>query len=235
MTASTLRRRAARDDRAVAGMAAASRPRRTTPQKRAYEILTNVLGTANEYATVQKASVRLSFEELRPTAALRRRLERLKQDITELDENLSVVQESSATLLVHYNISAEELSLPQMRMHAQHNMQAMVRGGDLLRATDFANALSISKQAVSKALRNKRVFTVEVDGEQYYPALYLDPQLDRRQLEQVTKALGDLPGPSKLQFFLRAKHSLGGITPLQALKQGRFEQVRASALGFAQR
>lgn len=112
---------------------------------------------------------------------------------------------------------------------------ALVRRGELLCAADFAHARGVTKQAVRKALRNTRVFTVEVDGAQYYPSFYLDSNFDRRQLESITKALGDLPGLSKLQFFLTPKHSLGGVTPLQALVQGKFEEVKASAQGFAER
>ena len=49
----------------------------------------------------------------------------------------------------------------------------------------------------------------------------------------VTKLLGDLPGSSKLQFFLTLKGSLGGDTPLQAMAAGRVAKVKDVAADFA--
>lgn len=234
MSSSSLRRRAALDEDLATGVSAAPlRTRTTTQHIGGREALADVLRAAEEFAQVH-ASVQLEFEEAAPAEAFQRRLERIKRENRQLDKYLLVEQSGRAFRIV-YNPQAAEMPALPGRAHAQRSMRAMASRRELLRAADFANALGVTKQAVSKALRDKRVFTVEVDGEQYYPAFYLDSRLDRRQLERVTKALGDLPGPSKLQFFLRPKHSLGGVTPLRALAQGRFEQVRASALGFAER
>ena len=133
--------------------------------------------------------------------------------------------------------SFDDKSIPARpgRELALRSMGELVRRGALVCAAEFAHALGVTKQAVGKALRHKRVFALEVDGAQYFPAFYLDSELDRRQLAHITETLGDLPGPSKLQFFSTPKHSLGGATPLMALAQDQFEQVNASAHGFAER
>jgi hypothetical protein len=79
------------------------------------------------------------------------------------------------------------------------------------------------------------MFTVEVDGDRLYPAFFADPELDRQQLETVAKELRELPGWSKWQFFTTPKASLGGRTPLDALKTGKLQEVRRAAVGFAER
>ena len=67
------------------------------------------------------------------------------------------------------------------------------------------------------------------------PDFFLDSRYERRQLEQVSKALGELPGASKLQFFTTRKASLMEQTPLDALARGQFSRVRTAAQGFAER
>ncbi len=84
-------------------------------------------------------------------------------------------------------------------------------------------------------LKAHRVFYVEVAGQRVYPDFYLDTRLERRQLERVSKALGELPGASKLQFFLTKKSLLEGRTPLEALARGKFSRVLTAAQRFAER
>lgn len=51
----------------------------------------------------------------------------------------------------------------------------------------------------------------------------------------VSKAFANLPVGSRLQFFLQPKGSLGGETPLEALTDGKLDQVLIAAEGFAER
>jgi hypothetical protein len=106
---------------------------------------------------------------------------------------------------------------------------------EVVTAKALSDRLQVSPQALSKATRLNRMFTVEVDGERLYPAFFADPDLDRQQLETVAKELRELPGWSKWQFFTTPKASLGGRTPLDALKTGKLQEVRRAAVGFAER
>jgi len=62
----------------------------------------------------------------------------------------------------------------------------------------------------------------------------VDPGHDRAQLEKVSKVLGDLPGASKLHFFLSGWGSLAGKTPLEAIAAGQLDRVLNTAHGFVQ-
>lgn len=99
----------------------------------------------------------------------------------------------------------------------------------------FTELLDITRQALNKAVHDKRIFFVEVGGVNYYPAFYGDPDLQRRDAEQVTKALGILLGWQKWQFFTTPKASLGGLTPIETLKKGQIEKTVIAARGFAER
>lgn len=111
----------------------------------------------------------------------------------------------------------------------------MVSRGQLVTPGVFQELMGWStRQALSKAAKSQRIFSLTHKAQRYFPTFFADPTYDRRHLEMVSKAMGDLPGGSKLQFFLTRKGSLGGETPLQALAAGRVAKVKDIAAAFAQ-
>lgn len=117
--------------------------------------------------------------------------------------------------------------------NADRTIQNMVRNGELLESAKFVEKTGFTRQALSKALGANRVFFIEMGGARYFPAFFTDARYERKQLETVSKILGDLPGGAKLQFFMNPKGSLGGVTPLEALLHGQLAGVRSTAEGFA--
>lgn len=122
-------------------------------------------------------------------------------------------------------------------MEASFN--AALQQGVLIDSAGFQAACQQTPEAISEGVLAGRIFCVELDGVRAYPSFYLDSRYDRKQLEAVTKLLGDLSGASKLQFFSTPKGSLSLPdrlrTPLQAIEDGDIELVKRSALGFLQR
>ena len=105
----------------------------------------------------------------------------------------------------------------------------------LLSAEAFASRLGCTLDSLAAACDAHRIFCLTVGQVRMYPAFYVDPRFDRRELETITKCMGDLGGGSKWQFFTTPKGSLGSVTPLAALLAGRFAKVQASALAFFER
>jgi hypothetical protein len=105
----------------------------------------------------------------------------------------------------------------------------------LLEAKPFAVQRGCHPESLPTLCAAHCIFAVVIDGVPLYPAFYVDPRFDRAELEAITKLLGDLSGGSKWQFFASAKGSLGSVTPLVALLLGRYDDVRATALAFAER
>lgn len=129
--------------------------------------------------------------------------------------------------------SVEKLTSLESNAQAARNRLAAAR--KVVPAGEIIAQLDISRQALSKAVQAHRLFAVEAGGERLYPAFFADADLDRRQLERVAKELGELPGWQKWEFFTTPKASLGGLTPVEALKRGRYTETRRAAIGFLER
>ena len=126
-------------------------------------------------------------------------------------------------------------SIARRKENAAATTAARIANHELISSGELQRALDVKRQAISGAVKAKRLFAiVGPSGENYYPAYYADPTLDRRTLEQVSKALGSLPAPSKHHFFTSKSTTLQE-TPLDALRKGRQAEVLAAAAGFAER
>ncbi|MBJ7313718.1 hypothetical protein ACFOLJ_15235 [Rugamonas sp. CCM 8940] len=105
--------------------------------------------------------------------------------------------------------------------------------GLLLTSSDICQRLAFSRQALSKAVKEFRIFSVVgPSNAQLYPAFFASEKPERRELERVSQALGDMPGPSKWEFFITPKTSLGGRSPVVAIAEGDLQRVLAAASGF---
>lgn len=117
---------------------------------------------------------------------------------------------------------------------AQSPREAQFRRG-LLDEAQFAALLGWTVGRIDRALASNSIFTVSIEGIRFFPRFLADRSYSRRHLSKVCRLLGELPGPSKLQFFSTPKASLGGESPLDALLKGRVAAVCAAAQGFALR
>ena len=79
------------------------------------------------------------------------------------------------------------------------------------------------------------LLTVEIDGRPYAPAFLLDPTLDPMAVEHIALLLGALSAWSKWQFFTSKNGSLGGDTPLDAIRKGKLDGVNRAAGAFLDR
>ena len=120
-----------------------------------------------------------------------------------------------------------------LKLQEQTEREREIAAGDLVPGTEMQRRLQISAQALSTALKRKRIFALKGPaGKYHYPAFFADSRFDRTTLERVCQALGDLPGSSKLHFFTSPRQSLGGLSPLQALVKGRVDAVLDQAAAF---
>ncbi|UVW30730.1 hypothetical protein [Massilia sp. H6] len=122
-----------------------------------------------------------------------------------------------------------------LRHQEQARREREVTTGDLLTGVEMQRRLHISAQALSAAMKRKRIFALKGESGKYlYPAFFADPAYDRTTLERVCQALGDLPGSSKLHFFTSPRYSLRGLSPLEALAKGRVDAVIDQANAFCE-
>lgn len=140
--------------------------------------------------------------------------------------------EPGAEQEVRQGVSTAEF-MAALRQQEQAERKREIAAGELLPGTEMQRRLQISAQALSTAMKRKRIFALKgAAGKYHYPAFFADRAYDRGTLERVSQALGDLPGSSKLHFFTSPRHSLGGLSPLQALAKGRVDAVLDQANAF---
>lgn len=187
---------------------------------------------AKQFATVAKAAANVPPSTLveagTQSRARQAKASELAAELADLGDKINAIRNRLTR-------SDDRLIAGKAREAAQAAMRAMVEQQELVDPATFVEHRNITRQALSKALKAHRVFYVEVEGHRYFPRFFLDPRLERRQVEEVSKVLGELPGTSKLQFFMTRKGSLAGKTPIQALADGQYSRVRVAAQGFAQR
>ncbi|WP_436206866.1 hypothetical protein [Caballeronia sp. LjRoot31] len=120
----------------------------------------------------------------------------------------------------------------EVRGRAYH--QSLVSSKKLLSSGDMQEALAITCQALSAAIKASRMFTVQVEGQTYYPGFFADGEVDRSVLEKISRALGNVPGWIKWDFFTARRGSLGDISALAALRKGKVQDVERVAQALAE-
>lgn len=133
------------------------------------------------------------------------------------------------------SIRAGDKAMAAARQNEATTIQGRIKRGELIGSGQLQQALGIGRQAISNALSKGRMFAIiGPSGDNYYPSFYADSSLDRRVLEKVTRALGQLPATSKYHFFT-SKFTALGESPLDALRKGRIDDVLGAASAFVER
>lgn len=133
-------------------------------------------------------------------------------------------------------IESTAVFMAQLRAQEMAQREKNAQGGQLLPGAEMASRLGFTTQALSAALRGRRLFALTgPKGEFLYPAFFAESdKYDRRVLEKVCKALGTLPAGSKWNFFTTPLLSLNGRTPLDALAKGKVNAVLDAAHALAE-
>jgi len=159
-----------------------------------------------------------------------------RDDLTALRSQLAQMRDAVDDTLADLAARQRDPRLREAYAQADEARAALVDSGDVVPTETMARRLGVTRQALNKAKEDGRMFALPLRGrELHWPAFYADMTLDRRQLEEVTRALGALPPWTKWLFFTRAKGSLGSRTPLQALKEGQLQAVLKTARAAAER
>ena len=106
-----------------------------------------------------------------------------------------------------------------------------VAAGELVDIATLAALLGWSVESVAAAEKQGRLFSIEADGIRYFPRFFADAGVDHRAVELVFRLLAPLGSWSAYHFLMSRKVSLRGATPLEALREGRFEDVERAVWG----
>lgn len=102
-----------------------------------------------------------------------------------------------------------------------------VTDGLLVSPMSLAEAWGCTQQALDDARRRGEVFSIEIGGHHYYPAVFA--RLEAEAVKGVCQALKGDDVAAKFVFWHRAHGGLGGLTLVEALSLGRTDKVRCLA------
>jgi hypothetical protein len=139
------------------------------------------------------------------------------------------------TMVTEKTIRQGDRFMAKMRLASQAALLSRIERGELITQDELVTRLGGNRRWVNNALKAGRVFSLQApSGDCYFPLFFAESSYDRHALGRVSKVLARLPGPSKYFFFVSKSLSLG-MTPLQALAEGRVREVLICAAGFAER
>lgn len=125
--------------------------------------------------------------------------------------------------------------LSEFRRGSAAALARRIESKELITRAELIERLGGNRRWVTAALKGERLFSVQApSGVDYFPAFYAAPSAQRRALGNVAKVLSGLPAASMYKFFVSKSFTLG-MTPLEALADGRVKDVLATAAGFAVR
>jgi hypothetical protein len=108
--------------------------------------------------------------------------------------------------------------------------QLIEAGGSVLRASEVADLLGLTRQAVDKRRTQNRLIGLTQGRRGYaYPRFQFAESRALAGLEDVLGALPDADPTGQLIFFVNPNDFLDGETPADALRQGRIDEVVRAA------
>ena len=123
----------------------------------------------------------------------------------------------------------------EMHRISQATLLSRIERGEVISRNELVTRLGGNRRWVREALTAGRLFALHApSGGDYFAAFFADATYDRRSIGRVARVLAGLPGPSIYHFFV-SKSVFLGMTPLEALAEGRVNAVLAAARGFAER
>jgi hypothetical protein len=130
--------------------------------------------------------------------------------------------------------SSQRAFYERLKRQSIRARRQMIRSGELLTEEEFRRRRPISPSQLSRLLTSGSVFSVDVEGRQYYPALLANPKHDSRRLATICRILWPAEPHARL-FFLTARNAaLGGETPLEAMRSDEgYKRLLVKARGWA--
>jgi hypothetical protein len=101
--------------------------------------------------------------------------------------------------------------------------------GGVVGPEQLGRVLGIQRQSVDKRRKAGTLLAIEIGNRFVYPVWQVEGNRTLDHLEDVLAALKHHDGWRKLSFFVNGNVRLGGKSPLQALRAGRYEDVLKAA------
>lgn len=107
--------------------------------------------------------------------------------------------------------------------------------GNLISSYELQKAWKGTDETIKAAIKTHRLFGIaKFPREIEYPIFFAQTKkYNKNKLGKVSQLLRNVSAASKYEFFTNKSNVLNGLTPLQALEQGKFYQVCSAAVCFS--
>ncbi|ANB73664.1 hypothetical protein AYM40_15845 [Paraburkholderia phytofirmans OLGA172] len=128
----------------------------------------------------------------------------------------------------------EDILREDLWQQALTTRREMIASGELISEAEFRRRGGLTSQRLAALLSDDSVFTLEVDGVEYFPALLAVPVSQRRSVYVICRIIATAPSDARLDFLTSRRESLCDRSLLEVLKdEGGFETVSRKAAVWA--
>ncbi|MFM0653456.1 hypothetical protein [Paraburkholderia sediminicola] len=129
---------------------------------------------------------------------------------------------------------SEDILRANLWQQALTSRRDMIANGDLISEVEFRRRCNLTARRLSALLAADSVFTLEVDGVEYFPNALVVPKSQQRSIYAICRIIATAPSDARLDFLTSRRESLGDRSPLEVLQdEGGVETVRRKSAGWA--
>jgi hypothetical protein len=128
----------------------------------------------------------------------------------------------------------EDILREDLWQQALTTRREMIASGELIPEVEFRRRGGLTARRLAMLLADDSVFTIEVDGVEYFPSLLAVPVSQRRSVYVICRIIATAPSDARLDFLTPRRESLCDRSLLEVLKdEGGFETVSRKAAVWA--
>jgi len=117
---------------------------------------------------------------------------------------------------------------------AEYKRELLKAEGGALSATQLAEHLAITQQGLGKRRDKNQVFWLDVGDGYVYPAFQIGPNGLLPGIREVLDAFAVDDPWMRVHFMLTGDHRLGDDRPIDALREGRIDEVVRAAAAYGE-
>lgn len=158
----------------------------------------------------------------------------LDEAISASNDYLVLLHALSSPVAIEEAVEVDPLAQARLR-GVERQINLLKNGGGAYTAEKVGEILNISRQAVDKRRREGKLIGLTLGRRGYaYPAWQFENGKILKQLESVLEVLQKHDPWMQMAFFLNKNARLQEITPLEAIRCGRIEEVRRAAESYGE-
>lgn len=129
---------------------------------------------------------------------------------------------------------SEDILREDLWQQALTSRREMIANGELIPECEFLKRGGLTARRLATLRSDDGIFTIEVDGVEYFPALLAVPPSQRRSVYEICRIIATAPSDARLDFLTSPRESLRDRSPLDTLRTADgFKKISRMAESWA--